>query len=68
MVQNDMSDEYAVEEGLKQGDALPFLLFNLALEIAMRRAGKQKTKTLANCTVQVLRFADDLDITAVRMQ
>jgi len=61
-VQNDMSDEFAVREGLKQGDALSCLLFNLALEIAMRRAGIQTNKTLVNGSVQVLGFADDLDL------
>jgi len=61
-VQNDLSDEFAVGEGLKQGDGLSCLLFNLALEIAMRRAGIQTNKTLANGTSQVLGFADDLDL------
>ena len=61
-VQNDLSDEFDVEEGLKQGDGLSCLLFNLALEIAMRRAGIQTHKTLASSTVQVLGFADDLDL------
>src|ERR1700744_119424 len=61
-VQNDMSDVFAVLEGLKQGDALSCLLFNLALEVAMRRAGIQTNKTLVNRTVQVLDFAVDLDL------
>lgn len=61
-VQNDLSDVFAVMEGLKQGDALSCLLFNLALEIAMRRAGIQTNKTLVNGTVQVLGFADDLNL------
>src|ERR1700744_6583628 len=61
-VQNDMSDVFAVLEGLKQGDALSCLLFNLVLEIAIRRAGIQTNKTLMNGTVQVLGFADDLDL------
>ena len=57
-----MSDVFAVLEGLKQGDALSCFLFNLALEIAMRRAGIQTNKTLVNGKVQVLGFADDLDL------
>lgn len=61
-MQNDLSDEFDVEEGLKQGDGLSCLLFNLALEIAMRRTGIQTHKTLASSTVQVLGFADDLDL------
>ena len=61
-VQNDLSEPFSVKEGLKQGDALSCLLFNLALEIAMRRAGISTSRTLANGLVQVLGFADDLDI------
>jgi len=61
-VQNDMSTAFTVGNGLKQGDALSCLLFNLALETAMRRAGIQTNKTLVNGTVQILGFADDLDL------
>ena len=60
-VQNDLSELFAVREGLKQGDALSCLLFNLALEMAMRRAGIRTSSTLATATIQVLGFADDLD-------
>lgn len=49
-------------KGLTQADALSCLLFNLALEIAMMRAGIQTSKTLANGTVQVRGFTDDLDL------
>lgn len=61
-VQNDLSNTFAVREGLKQGDALSCLLFNIALEIAIRRAGIRTEKTLANGMTQVLGFADDLDV------
>lgn len=61
-VQNDFSDTFAVREGLKQGDALSCVLFNLALEMAFRRAGISTSKTLAIGMAQVLGFADDLDI------
>jgi len=58
----DLSDSFEVKEGLKQGDALSTLLFNCALEGAMRRAGIQTSRTLATSCVQILGFADDLDI------
>ena len=61
-VQNDISIPLTVRKGLKQGDALLTLLFNLALECAMRRTGIQTSRTLLTNIVQILDFADDLDI------
>jgi sorting nexin-29 len=63
---NDLSDPFEVREGLKQGDALSTLLFNVALEGAMRRAGIQSSRTLATNMVQILAFADDVDIVGRR--
>jgi hypothetical protein len=34
---NILSDVFPVQNGLKQGDALPPLLFNVALEYAIRK-------------------------------
>lgn len=61
-MQNDLSDVLVVKEELKQGDALSCSLFNMDLEIAMKRAGVQTNKTLANEKFQALGFVDDLDI------
>ena len=61
-VQNDLSDPFAIKEGLKQGDALSCLLFNLALEMAMRRSGIATSRTLVNGVIQALGFADGLDL------
>ena len=63
---SDISDPFEIREGLKQGDALSTLLFNVALEGAMRRAGIQSSRTLATSMVQILAFADDLDIAGRR--
>ena len=65
-LKNDMSNTFEVKDGLKQGDALSTLLFNVALEGAMRRAGIQSSRTLATSMVQILGFADDLDIVGRR--
>jgi hypothetical protein len=35
-VGNLLSDEFLIQNGLKQGDALPPLLFNFALDYAIR--------------------------------
>ena len=51
-----------MKERLKQGDALSCLLLNLTLEIAIRRAGTSTSRTLTDGLVQVLGFADDLDL------
>jgi hypothetical protein len=37
-VGKNLSDMFAIRNGLKQGDALSSLLFNLALEYAIKRA------------------------------
>ena len=65
-VQNEYSDPFEIMEGLKQGDGLSTLLFNVALEIAMRRAGIQTSRTLTSNILQILGFADDLDIVSRR--
>lgn len=61
-IQNEFSDPFDIDEGLRQGDELSTLLFNVALEGAMRRAGIQTSRTLATNIVQILGFADDIDI------
>jgi hypothetical protein len=37
-----LSDTYPVQNGLKQGDALSQLLFNFALELAIRKVKESK--------------------------
>lgn len=66
-MQNNMSDTFETREGLRQGDALSCLLFNIALEGVLRRAGIQTQRTLATNMVQILAFADDLDIAGRRI-
>jgi len=54
---------FTVETGLKQGDALSPILFNLVLEKAVREMQKEATGVEINQRkVQILGFADDLNI------
>jgi len=51
-----VSDRFPIGNGLKQGDALRPVLFNFALEYAIRRGLK------LNGTHQFLAYADDVKI------
>lgn len=56
------SREFNVARGLRQGDALSCMLFNLTLERVIRKIEINPGGTLLNRTVQYLAYADDLDI------
>ena len=60
--QIDLSGESDFGKGVLQGDALVCLLFILVLEKAMRYAGIDSSGTVFNMLVQVLVYADDIDI------
>lgn len=75
-IQGELSEEFRVEQGLKQGDALSTVLFNLTLEKLIRaititnrgtlrsflQQGTQWTGTIYNQRLQYLAYADDVAI------
>lgn len=63
-VQNNMSRSFQTHTGLRQGDSLSCLLFNIALEKAIRESGIMTRGTIINRSVQILAYADDIDIIA----
>lgn len=57
-----MTEEFATHKGLWQGDALSCLLFNLALEKVIRESEIDTRGTIFNKSIQLLAYADDIDI------
>ena len=62
-----LSGPFATTEGLRQGDGLTCLLFNLAVERAIRDSRVETTGTIFYKSTQNLAYADDIDISGLRL-
>jgi hypothetical protein len=62
-IQNSLSESFTTERGLRQGDALVCMLFNIAPAKAIRDSGTERRGIIYHKSIQVLAYADDIDIT-----
>jgi hypothetical protein len=57
-----LSDNFPIQNGLKQGDALSPLIFNFASEYTTRKIQESQARLKSNGTHQLLAYADDVNL------
>jgi len=62
-IQGNLTDPFKINQGLKQGDGPAPMLFNLALEYAVRKTTVDTNASLLHKSIQLAGYADDINMT-----
>ena len=67
-VGKELTDPFDTRRGLRQGDTLSCDLFNIIMEVIMRKAAVNMNKTISSKSHMLLAYADDIDIIGRNMR